>query len=50
MAQIWYDLYIFMMFTVVKCRGHTNFDEAKYRCDVKVEISENSFCILVDLN
>ena len=28
-AQIWYDLSILGMFTVVKCRGHTNFDLSK---------------------
>ena len=28
-AQIWYDISILMMFTVVKCRGHTNFDLSK---------------------
>ena len=29
MAQIWYDLSILRMFTVVKCRGHANFDLSK---------------------
>ena len=28
-AQIWYDLSILRMLTVVKCRGHTNFDLSK---------------------
>ena len=28
-AQIWYDLSILRMFTVVKCRVHTNFDQSK---------------------
>ena len=28
-AQIWCDLSILRMFTVVKCRGHTNFDLCK---------------------
>ena len=28
-AQIWYDLSTLRMFTVVKCRGHTNFDLSK---------------------
>ena len=28
-AQIWYDLSILRMFTVVKCRGHTNFELRK---------------------
>ena len=27
--QIWYDLSILRMFTVVKCRGHTSFDPSK---------------------
>ena len=29
MAQIWYDLSVLRMFTVVECRGHTNFDLSK---------------------
>ena len=28
-APIWHDLSILRMFTVVKCRGHTNFDLSK---------------------
>ena len=32
-AQIWHDLSILRMFTVVKCRGHTDFDLRKYMKD-----------------
>ena len=28
-AQTWYDHSILRMFTVIKCRGHTNFDLSK---------------------
>ena len=31
MAYIWYNLSVLSLFTVVKCRGHTNFEKGNIR-------------------